>query len=520
MIVNKIGYGQNSIKNGVNENKKDVSFKSLDIVIDVGASDNYRGTKKITVYSRKRKWFRITEQKLFNIKGFVNNNPKGFKNDHDFSGKIAKSIDIEGLINRQIKLKQKELNKTSSDLDKLEIEAELKELNTKKDVLSGLSKKDKKIHKISLFLPGTLQEKTALFMANLKQQNGESLINVDLKEILTEVKEQGKVELSKGFNMAKDFILAKDLAATGAGVANNVATHPKFKDRFTKGFYLVVMQAGGGFGSVDVKVKGDYYDSIVDIETDEGGHDLFPNKRIVTGEERLGAQTVSAKTVIKTFAEELGLEKTDVETLMKTGNAQITTQKQIKLNTRKTSKAIEVLKKTGIYDIVEENKEFTTLKVKESKIPVFKNALFKTVNNFADTVSYHAITKLNRGANLYAFSGPLNEGMNKAIQENQEMFGENVTDLRSLTFYHIDKKVGNDNTCNILRKANNFDIVCDKAISIPDNTPGGKLILDGEAQLVRRGEWLQIKLGILKPSLKKPLKQEIGDILKRILKAA
>lgn len=520
MIVNRIGYGQNSSKNSVNENKKDVSFKSLDLVFDIGASDNYRGTKKITVYHKKRKWFKIKEQMLFNIKGFVNNNPKGFKNDHDFSGKVAKSIDIEGLINRQIKLKQKELNKTSSDLDKLEIEGELKELNAKKDILQGLTKKDKKISKISLFLPGTLQEKTALFMANLKQQNGESLINVDLKEILTEVKDQGKVELSKGFNMSKDFILAKDLAATGAGVANNVAKHPSYAHRFTKGFFLVAVHPGGGFGSVDVKVKGDNYDSIVDIETDEGGHDLFPNKRIATGEERLGAQTVSAKTVIKTFAEELGMEKEDVETLMKTGNAQITTQEQIKLNSRKTSKAIEVLKKTGIYDIVEENKEFTTLKIKESKKDIFETAFYKAADTFADTLSYHAITKINRGCNLYALSSPLTMGINEKIIKNPKIFGENITDLRSLVFYHIDRKVGNDNSCNILRKANNFDIVCDKAISIPDNTPGGKLILDGEAQLVRRGEWLQIKLGILKPSLKKPLKHKIGDIIKRILKAA
>ncbi len=87
--------------------------------------------------------------------------------------------------------------------------------------------------------------------------------------------------------------------------------------------------------------------------------------------------------------------------------------------------------------------------------------------------------------------------METEIKTKPEIYGAN--DLRELVLKKIDSRVGNDITCNILRKANDFDVVCDKFLSIDNNTPGGALLLtDNTTIFARRGEWIRIPVEALK----------------------
>ncbi len=77
------------------------------------------------------------------------------------------------------------------------------------------------------------------------------------------------------------------------------------------------------------------------------------------------------------------------------------------------------------------------------------------------------------------------------IKEKPELFGEGIKDFKDLILQKSINSFGDDFTCNKLRANNRFDIVCDKSMSIADNTSGGSLLLAGkDREFARRGEWI------------------------------
>lgn len=479
MLVQKIS-SLNSVK------KNDIAFKNR-LTFDVGASDP-RGSLKILVQDDKGK-------DLFEYKGFVSDSTKGFVDNDDFTSKIARATDVESLIAKDIKNIDDQLlhnNLTVEDAEKLEIKR--LDLREKQEILQNQTPEEKKVSGFALLLPGTIQGHIALFMANLRKTDEKSLTNVNLNNVILEAKKNNIVEFSDDFDINKDFIPCKDLAGTGIGITQKVINHPKYEDNFSKGYYVVAVQTGGGFGAVDIKTK---TDRKVDIETNECSHDLFYDKKTGT-EKRLGKLGASTGSVIENFSDVFGINsKDDVKALIKTGLAQIATQSTIKLNNEKDAKAIKVLLDTDAYEAINETSTATTLKVKDEYMDKFNEASRYAMESYADAIALHAITRINRGVNLYVLSGPLAMGLNDTIKENPDVYG--AKDMRELVFGMIDKRVGDDVTCNILREAHNFDIVCDRSMSVDNNTSGGSLLLAGDiSTFARRGEWMRIPKKVLK----------------------
>lgn len=469
------------------KNDNNTAFKSR-YTFDVGASDP-RCSLKILVQDNKGK-------DLFEYKGFLNDTTNGFKDNNDFIKKVARAVDVETLIDSDIASINNQLAEThikEKDAEKLTLK--LKELQSNKAMLQARSVAERKLTGFALLLPGTMQGQNALFMPNVRDINERSLEDVELRRVIGQIKKQGKVEFADSFNIKKDFIPSKDIAGTGIGIAKKIANHPEYKKRFTKGFFATAVQTGGGFGAADIKLQ---KNSQVTIETDESGHDLYFDRKTKTGK-RLGKLGASTGSVIENFATKLNIkDPTEIKALIKTGLAQLATQEEIKLDSKKDKAAIEVLMNTGFYNISELTPEQATLKIKTSNLAQFKEASAYSVQSYADTLALHAITKINRGSNMYVVSGPLAMGLNSTIKAEPETYG--AKNMRELIFKYIDDYVGTDFSCNKMRKGHNFDIVCDESVSIANNTSGGALLLSKNkpSTFARRGEWMSIPTKVLK----------------------
>lgn len=501
-----------SVSNGLDSRARannNPAFKSR-LTFDIGASDP-RGTLKLRVEDNRGNF-------LFEYKGFVNDSTKGFKGNKDFIRKLAAVVDIEGTITKDIKVLERRIE--ANGLSKEESEKakkKLKELKRNLRILQARTPAERKLTGLALLLPGTLKGKTALFTANLKRTDGKSLVNIKLKELIKEIRSQGKVQLKDGFDTKKNFVACKDIAGTGIGVAEKIAR--RYKKRFKDGFFASIVQTGGGFGAASVKVKQEY----VAIETSECSHDLYFDP--LTGKEkRLGKLGTSTGSVIENFAREIGITSADdIKALVETGNAKMATSAHVKLDKAKDAKAIDVLMKTKAYGVHSENNSTITLAIKESHMDLFNKGSKRAIQAYAEALSRHAISMINHGVNLYVLSGPLAMGLNDRVKQAPELF-DGAKGLKDLILKAIDDSVGNDETCNRLRKANRFQIVCDKKLSSENNTPGGALLLSRRAHSleISRGEWIGIPLKALKNlrhrakhAVQKTAKQAIARSLKK-----
>lgn len=463
---------------------KDVAFKNR-LTFDIGASDP-RGSLKILVQDNNGR-------DMFEYKGFVNDTTGGFKDNQDFIKKIAAAADVETLLTKDIETIEGQMERNHLKPDEKEkLQEKLSILKNDRDMLKKQTPEEKKITGFALLLPGTIQGKIALFMANLRKTDGTSLTDVNLEDVVQQIADDNNIGIADDVQ----FIPCKDLAGTGLGVTKKLINHPVYGQRFSEGFYAAIVQTGGGFGAMDVKVKDN---SSVDIETDECGHDMYYDEN-TNKEIRLGAMGASAGCVITNYANKMGIFDEDrIKALKDTGLAQLATQSEIKLSNKKDGAAIEVLTKTGRYEIIDEKSESTTLRVKDSYLQRFKEASSFAINAYAYALSRHAISKINRGVNLYVVSGPLALGLDSTIKNDPENYGaEGMADL--ITKF-IDKRVKNDNTCARLRQHHGFEVVCDKSLSVDNNTSGGALLLSGSVNTFRRrGEWMGVPINSLKNS--------------------
>lgn len=467
------------------QRRNDISFKNK-MTFDVGASDP-RGTLKILVEDNDG-------ADLFEYKGYVNDTTKGFKDEEHFVERIARAMNVQRLIEEDAEKAKAELN-GASEKESEKLEKKIKDLRSMQETLDSQSSEERKITGFALLLPGTIQKHVAILMANLRKTDGKSLENVDLDKVISKAKENGDVELVDN----ADFIPAKDLAGTGLGVASRLINHPIYGPKLAhepKGFHAVAVQTGGGFGSVDIKFISD---TELMTETNECSHDLFHDEETKT-EKRLGELGPNTKGVITNFAKELGIEnEDDIKALVKTGMGQIATQPSIILNKAKDNAAIKVLLNTGIYEIANDGSETMTLAVKQDNGNMinFYSASKTAINKYATAIALHAVTKINNGANLVILSGPLAMGLNKTIKANPEIF--KAEDLRELVLKKVEKRLGKDNTAKSLRISHEFDIVCDKDLSVDNNTFGGSLLLAGKTKTyARKGEWITVSIDTLK----------------------
>lgn len=430
------------------------SFKHK-IILDIGAS-NPRGSLKISAKTDDGK-------DIFTKSGvFVNDTPSGFESSEDFVKKVSAVIyDTYNSV--------QEVCKTQY-----------------------LGKGEEKLSGVGIFVPGTVVGDKIAFIPNLKDKEGNSLENVDFEKYHDYLVNKFSFETGMDVNSRNfNFVVTKDLGGAGLGIAKILAK----KDQLKEGDYIMGVMTGGGFGSVDIKVK----HGNVEIETSESSsyltHDFINNKM-----EKLGRLGVSVKSHIERYLNTIGMPEM-LHTVLKAGDARIVTDNEIHINNSNRELINELLQDPR-FRVKTMDKENTVIELDGSNpkfVEKMKASRIEAVNNYADSVSLIAVNKINDCLNKIVLVGPFAHGVNKHVKENQEDYG--AKDLTELIEQKIENRINDVDLPSSagLKKLYNFEVICDPSINFPNNTFAGDALLHDDLNFVNnRGSWLDIPLKTLK----------------------
>ncbi len=473
------------------------------ILIDIGAS-NPKGTLKVTAITDAGK--RIFKESTANA--YLNDTVKGFNGAEDFINKVARII--KRTYNRVL----------------------LKD----KSGLFPMSPQEKMLSGVAVFVPGTTialsgQNNGIAFMPNSRDKNDVALSNVDFSTyqeyLKTASAKDSGIEVSPDFNM----VVTKDLGGTGVALAQMLAK----RNMLNEGDYVMGVMTGGGFGSVDIKVK----NNNVEFETSESSSyiagnyaaydtiaSLFEsalnstdpkaalealkkdnNKRLreeiqVLG--KLGRQGVNVKSHIGSFCTEIG-RKDLFKLLQAVGDARIVEMNRLCVSEKDTelleqlrslkNEFIEIESTTDGKVAFEMNEDFFGA-------DVLKNARTVAVNDYANSISLISINKINDCVNKVVLLGPFAHGVNQYVKTHSEDF-DGARDLPELIKRKIKTNVDIKHvdlpSTEKLMDFYNFDVICDTDINIADNTVAGNIFLDSKFKFIpNRGSWFSIPLNTLK----------------------
>lgn len=496
------------------------------ILIDIGAS-NPKGTCKVLVKSDDGR-------DLYKSNGYLNDTPDGFST----KDKTGKKID-GGQTDFISKLNDVILN-THKNVLKLAREGEIHFAKN----LKGSTKKDSMLSGVAVFVPGTTftmcKDDRIAFIPNLKNDEGESLVNIDFKKYEEEIKDGGK--RAEGLDVSKNFelIVTKDLGGAGLSIAKILAK----RDELKSGDYIMGVMTGGGFGSVDIKVKGSEEKPIVEFETSESSsylsgntqmhskisstiNELFSHENPKAEFQRikeevgldeffpilgkLGRQGVSVKSHLKCFLRglELDLSEQEYEKLIalaqKAGDARLATSD--KMHVPAKDKALcEEIKSCKFFTEVNSNdpdKRVFSMNRKYVSDEKIHEAKVGAINDYANAVSLISINKINDCINRVYLVGPFAQGINSEIKSAPLEYG--AADLPSLIMKKINTNIDKNHvdlpSTQRLMDLYKFEIICDPEINFPDNTFAGEMLLDKKLEFTpNRGSWFQIPLKTLKES--------------------
>jgi len=200
----------------------------------------------------------------------------------------------------------------------------------------------------------------------------------------------------------------------------------------------------------------------------------------------------SVPSLLNNYAQQIGItNKDDLEIIKKTGVGEMATSSQVRLSNKNCEKAIEVLLQTGIYEQIGKGPDNTLLSIKPEALETYNKATRYAVNSYANNIAVASIPKIAKSNQLVILSGPMTMGINESIQNAPELYG--AKDLRELAFKYIAENTKGDET--IADNIGKFDIICDKRVSVKNNTRGGEMLLTGKVIThPNRGQWLDLPL--------------------------
>ncbi len=449
------------------------------IIFDFGAS-NPKVTAKCRVVTDDG------QKTLFFKDGFyLNNSIKGFKNGKDFISKIGNLVE----------------NTYFETLDR-----------SKKGEFE-LSDKEKKLSGVSIFIPGTTMTKgkddVIAFMPNVKNTEGKSLVNIDFTKYENQLKKgETPVDISDDFEL----FVTKDLGGTGLGLAKAMGA----KGMLHEGDYIMGVMTGGGFGSVDVKVK----HGKVEIETSESSSYLTASPK--EGKlEKLGRLGVSVKSHINHFCNMLDISQDSEirKALIAAGDARIVEDNYMKIS-NKDEKLIDFFtnverengKKLFRIDETRSDEKKTCFEIDDSDEEFAKKLLdarISSVKDYAAAVSLIAVNKINDCLNKIVLVGPFAHGVNRYVKENPELFchdpeyqGAEIKDLTDIIKREVYNRISPEGvdlpSSRWLKDLYHFDVICDKDINFSDNTFAGEILLNPELKFVEnRGSWFDFPLSLV-----------------------
>ena len=470
--------------NGINSNYNN-SFGHK-IIIDIGAS-NPKGTMKISALTDDGK-------EIYKRSGYVNTSIKGFKDGDAFIKRIEHHV--RHTHDRLLKLNDKGL------------------------LEHPLVGDDRKLSGVAIFVPGTTMVKgkkdMISFMPNLRDKQGESLVNISFEDYERQMKTASKEEL-RGVDVNKEkfeFMATKDLGGAGLAIAKILGQRNELKE----GDYLMGIMTGGGFGSVDIKVK----DNKVEIETSDSSNYLTasPSGGRLNKIGRLG---VSVKSHINHYCDSLGLpelaEGSELRNAMlASGDARIVADNVMFLKTKQDEELIETFEKSPLFEVVNKDSEKTVIKMVDDD-PKFaaemKEARISSIKDYAEAISLITINKINDCMNKVVLVGPFAHGLNRYIKEHPEEFiipedkkvdkngkEHNINGLADLVKYEVSKRIDEVDLPSTRRLLNlyEFDVICDPEINFSNNTYAGDILLNPELKFTsNRGSWFSIPLDVLQP---------------------
>lgn len=397
--VNSLSLQHLQQKSNVQNNRQNVAF-GYKVFVDSGASDPKRGSFKVSIRSEESGKEIFTHKEM--PSDYCKVGPKGgFKTADDYVNGLASRIS--------------------------------KAIDMAKGKIAELKGDDKNLSGVLINAPAyVIGGKRARFVANLKDQNNESLRNVDFTKIdIDTPKNDDKYRL----------IATNDMHGAAFGVAKILKEQGKLKD----GFYGFICMTGGGMGVVTVKVK----NGMLEVEGSENGHNQVIGKRGVHSMEKAAA---SAPGLITNFAQAMKYPPEKVEELVNAGNAIIVSEAYL------------------------------------NGTPEEKRAAGKAIGKYVDTISQEFARKVLDGCNTVIVSGPLANGIKKDL----EVKTGNPDELKDRIMKRIQKHLPETSPGTIMADIHNFDLDID--MDIPDNTVGGAILLD-HAQFIGgdvRGNWLEV----------------------------
>lgn len=446
-------------------NTKAPAFKHK-IILDIGASSP-RGSLKVLVTDDEG-------NDIFKKTGsYVNNTPNGFESPQDFTEKVIEII-----------------KNTHQEAQSVILQG----------IESGKYKAgEEKLTDIGIFVPGTTMGDSIAFMPNLKDKEEKSLKNVDFsnfkKSLLTKAATETGIEINKD-NFG--FVVTKDLGGAGIGIAQILAQRNELHD----GDYIMGIMTGGGFGSVDIKVK----NNIVEVETSESSsyltHDFINHKM-----EKLGRLGVTVKSHIGFYMKAIGLPEL-TPLVLKAGDARIVTLNEMYIDNSNQELIDQILAKSKTVDgnhqfkIKRQENGKTVLMLDDSDTRFrakMKRARVAAINNYADSVSLIAVNKINDCLNKIILVGPFAHGVNQYVIHNPNDF--DAKDLPSLINNRIDSRIDEVDlpSSRELKKLYDLKVICDDSINFPDNTFAGYTITNNKLKFVQnRGSWFSMPLTVLK----------------------
>ena len=471
-------------------------------LMDIGAS-NPKGTVKISVLTDAGKL--IFRENSPN--SYLNDTVKGFDGAKDFVNKI---YDVIRKTHNKVLLKHK-----SGEFP--------------------LSPKDLLLSGVAIFVPGTtfmMNDKSSFisFMPNLKDKNGDSLTNISFRDYNKRLETQ-----DNAIQINKDnfkFVVTKDLGGSGAALARLMAKKKMLKE----GDYVMGVMTGGGFGSVDIKVKnknvefetsessssvaGNYqvYDQIAGLidnslkadSQEEYWKKLRENHNLELKDKlqilgKLGRQGVNVKSHIETFCKEI--DRGDlVELLQGVGDARIVEMNRLCVSAKDTELLEQLRNKKGDFREIESTTDgkiaFELREDGNFNPETLRRGRTEAVNAYANAVSLISINKINDCVNKVVLLGPFAHGINQYVKMHSEDFG-GARDLPELIekciVTNIDSKHIDLPSTRRLMDLYKFQIICDPELNFSDNTAAGDLFLHPKCSFVQnRGSWFDIPLNVLK----------------------
>lgn len=471
------------------------------IILDIGAS-NPKGTLKISAISDAGKLI----LKESGPNSYLNNTVKGFMNAQDFIDKIAKVV--------------------RSTYSKVLLKDESGEF--------PLSASDKLLAGLAIFVPGTTypdEEKNSsiAFMPNLRDRNDKALTNVSFSEYESKLlKGEGGINVNKD---AFSLVVTKDLGGAGVALAKMLAK----KNMLKEGDYVMGVMTGGGFGSVDIKVKnknvefetsesssyiaGNYeaYDKIAKLiretveaeDPDLAMSALEENNNLKLKQDiqvlgKLGRQGVNVKSHIGSFCSEIG-RKDLFKLLQAVGDARIVEMNRMCVSEKDTEllAQIRALKDEFIeIESISDGKIAFEMNEEFFGKDLLKKARTTAVNDYANSISLISINKINDCVNKVVLLGPFAHGVNQYVKTHSEDFG-GAKDLPELIIRkiqtNIDPKHADLPSTEKLMRLYGFEVICDSDLNFSDNTVAGDVFLNPKFKFTHnRGSWFEIPLNTLK----------------------